>query len=357
MISTFRFGGVSTQSFLLAKFLKQHGYKPIVLATTIKDKRFCELLDSYNIEYALLQLDKSKKGILKIYYYYKSLVKALNRYTPFAILPFNKNLGYSINLIWRFTGAKMSFHMERNNGEETLTTWIGRLLRKLSMLNATALIYNSQAASFVSPFPRKTRVIKNRYLNSVDKISKDSNEMDFTIDPNVIMILHVANISPQKNYNLILDSWPMLIGKVPNLVLVIVGDISRNTDAGIAQKINQNGIIYSGAQSNVLPFIKRANICMLSTFREGCPNVILEYMANKKLIVASDIPSIREVLAISNHNYLFDNGSSEDLIEKVLRALALDENTIQQMAADNYNKLNADYSEDNYLKVIELLES
>ena len=48
---------------------------------------------------------------------------------------------------------------------------------------------------------------------------------------------------------------------------------------------------------------------------------LFEYMASGKVIVASDIPSIREVLS-EESAYLFKSGDSESLASKIMEALS-----------------------------------
>ncbi len=355
VIARFDLGGVPTQAFLWAKFLNEHGYESILLAPQVIDTSYLEILEAHAIRHERLVLTHKRKGWLSNYRYFKTLIRALNTYRPFAILPFNKTLGYNINLIWRFTSAKKCFFMERNHGYDDKTTLLGSVLRKLSMANSDGLIYNSSAAANRSPFPKKTFVIKNSFVNPlhINEGVKDAGIPG--IYEHSFVVLHIANISTQKNYPLLLNSWPKIREIYPEICLVVVGAEVRVQLPEVMEKLKQPGVLYLGGQSHVLPLIKRANLCILATHYEGCPNVILEYMNSKKLLCASNVPSIREVVSELNLNLLFDNSSVDDFVSKVKAAIKLDVASVNRIVEANHQKLLDQYSDNNFKKLLEVL--
>jgi glycosyltransferase involved in cell wall biosynthesis len=352
VIARFEFGGIPTQAFLWAKFLKRNGYEPIILAPAIKDNRYCSMLEQNGISYDIL---RHKQG--NMFSYLRSLVHSLNSYKPYAILPFNKILAYNINLIWKFTVAEKCFFLERNNGEDTPTTWAGNLMRKAALWNASALLYNSDSASYTSRYPRKTVVIKNAFSDSGTVKENGLPDEVKRIPEDAMVLLHIANIASRKNYTLLLNNWGELKRRFPNAYLVVAGIEVREKLPVIMGQLNQPGIIYLGSQSDVMPLIKRANICLLATFNEGCPNVVLEYMFHHKVVSASDVPELREVLSEENYPLLFQNNSAEDFLDKMEKAINLDTRSADKIIEANHKKLMSDYSERNYNKIIELLAS
>ncbi len=356
VIARFEFGGIPTQAFLWAKYLKQFSYEPIILAPDTNDVRYCTMLSEQGIRYEEMKLHSPARGIGGTYRYFKSLVRSINTFDAFAILPFNKILGYNINLVWRFTRARKCFFMERNDGREPATSRLGRLVRKIALMSSTAIIFNSDSASRVSQYPRKSFVIKNSFVNPLLQTQEKSQANTPAIEDDAIVLLHVANISRQKNYDLLLDAWKTLRERNPKLRLVIIGGQVREKLPDVMKKMDQPGITYMGSQPNVFAYIARANICLLSTFFEGCPNVVLEYMNFRKVICASDVPALREVLSASNHGLLFRNDSANDLVEKIEAAIHLDRTQAEDMAKQNFEKLMTDYSDKNYGKILNLLE-
>jgi glycosyltransferase involved in cell wall biosynthesis len=351
VIARFEFGGIPTQAFLWAQFLKRNNYEPVVIALENKDDRYCQMLAEHGIRYGLLALKSKSSNSVR---YFTSMISSLNSYKPYAILPFNKTLAYNINLIWRFTSARKCFFLERTSGDDP-TTRIGSMVRKVALLNSTGLIYNSFCASTQSLFPKKTYVIKNTFTPPASELQGQSKDLIPGLPENAFVLLHIANFTKHKNYELLLKAWPALRDRFPDMRLVIVGGEIREKFPETLSRLKVPGIIYLGSQSNVLPLIQKADLCLLSTFSEGCPNVVLEYIFHNKLICASDIPPIREVLSEQNYKLLFDNNSADDFIAKISLAHSLEGSSAGNIIKNNYAKLMRDYSENNYKSILDLL--
>ncbi|SHO65386.1 glycosyltransferase [Algoriphagus zhangzhouensis] len=353
LISRFEFGGIPIQAFLWAKFLKKENFHPIILAQYIHDSRYLELLRENEIPFDFLitsDFNGSKKASVK---YFLRLVKCLNSFNPVYIFPFNKHLSYHINLIWRFTGAKKAYFMERNHGLEDFISFPDKIMKYFCWINCSGLIFNSYSASLNSPFPKKTFVIKNSHRKFDIKSSNVFKNISF--QEKDIVLLHVANIVSQKNYSLLIKGWNLIRKINKNFKLVIIGSDIKNDNHNLIHLFSKYGVFYLGKVVDISPYLQRANVCLLSTHHEGCPNVILEYMDSGKLISASDIPAIREVLDPLNYKYLFDNQSPIDLMEKVLAICKLSQFDKSNLINKNKQKLDLEYSDSNYEKILSLI--
>ena len=82
---------------------------------------------------------------------------------------------------------------------------------------------------------------------------------------------------------------------------------------------------------------------------------MLEYMFYNKLICASNIPALREMVAEESYPFLFDNSSKQDFIEKVKMAITLNKESAERIKQANHKKLYNDYSDKNYHKILDLL--
>jgi glycosyltransferase involved in cell wall biosynthesis len=353
VMARFEFGGVPIQTFLWAKFLKENNFHPIILGLDLRDDRYCDMLRAHNLEYALLKLEPKGSGIRGNFRYFRSLIRSIRPFQPYAIFPFNKNLSYNINLIRKFTGASKCYFLERNDGSEKITTPWGRLIRKLSVRNADALIFNSDAAAQRSAYKGNKVVIKNSFVNPRNE--QDDISAANRLPDDKFVLLHIANFGVIKNYDLLLDSWPVLFGSFPECRLVVIGAETTKNDLAVMKKLEQPGIIFLHRQPKVSYFIKRADVCLLSSFNEGCSNTMLEYMFYNKLICASNIPALREMVAEECYPFLFDNSSKKDFIEKVKNAITLNKEAAERIKNANHMKLHSDYSDKNYHKILDLL--
>lgn len=352
LIARFEYGGIPIQAFMLAKFLKRHNFHPIILAQYLHDISFVDLLKGHNIEFDYLNDSIINGRKVSNFKYFFDLINRLNLFKPDYILPFNKHLSFHVNLIWRFTFAKKSFFMERGHGVEKFNSFFDFIMKYFCWLNTSGIIYNSHSASLNSRFLNKTFVVKNAYRRF--NFAQQSN-FSFPFSQSDFVFLHVANIFSSKNYSLLIQGWKLIIADNPDFKLIVIGSDLKNENKDLINSFSELGVLYLGSVSDISPYLRRSNVCLLSTFQEGCPNVILEYMDSEKLIAASNIPALREVLTPMNHKFLFDNQSPEDFRDKILAICELPHSKKIDLITMNKQKLVRDYSESNYERIICLI--
>ena len=75
-----------------------------------------------------------------------------------------------------------------------------------------------------------------------------------------------------------------------------------------------------GFQKNPYPFIKKADIFVLSSLYEGLPNVLLEALTLKKFVISSDCPTgPREILKNGKYGFLFMVKNINQLTSQIIK--------------------------------------
>lgn len=64
-----------------------------------------------------------------------------------------------------------------------------------------------------------------------------------------------------------------------------------------------------------------SDICVLSSKSEGLPNVILEYMAASRPVVATDVGGVREAVIDGETGYIVRNGDSSSMADRIVALL------------------------------------
>ncbi len=166
------------------------------------------------------------------------------------------------------------------------------------------------------------------------------------------IIMYVGSFGRWKGVATLYAAWTKMQKDFPDTRLVLVGgevgaliqfiechDIASDTSV----------IVRSHQASALVPvYLRAANILMLpnepvseESIRYTSPIKLFEYMASGRPIIASDLPSVREVLDDTTAT-LFTAGDSDDLAEKITYAL---KNThILEEKAEKASVVNTKYS-------------
>ena len=111
---------------------------------------------------------------------------------------------------------------------------------------------------------------------------------------------------------------------------------------------NEN-IIFTGQIKNVNEHLFISDIFCLPSYREGMPRSIIEAMAMKNAVLATNIRGSREEVIHEETGFLFPVNSSED-IAKYITELANNTNKLNQMKDAGLARARALYDEN---KVVE----
>jgi len=106
----------------------------------------------------------------------------------------------------------------------------------------------------------------------------------------------------QKGFDLLLAAMPAALEGLPGAQLTILGEGPlRGELREQADKLGLTQVVhFLGFQRNPWPYLRYADLFVLSSRYEGLPNILLEALALGTPVVATDCPgAIREVLALS----------------------------------------------------------
>lgn len=114
-------------------------------------------------------------------------------------------------------------------------------------------------------------------------------------------ILYVGTLQPRKNLPFLIEAYGVAKDRIPGTKLVLAGgkghNYDRNIDMAIGKYNLENDVILPGyiAEEDKAALIKGAEVFCLPSLYEGFGIPILEAMSVETPVIASDIPSQREV--------------------------------------------------------------
>ena len=133
-------------------------------------------------------------------------------------------------------------------------------------------------------------------------------------------IVHVGRFSAQKRHDVLLDAFARLAA--PHR-LVLLTQPARELQEMIAARGLGARVVVAGFQQNPYPWIKAAELLVLSSDHEGLPNVLVEALALGTPVVSTDCPSgPREILGRAFAEFLVPVGDAAALARAITKALA-----------------------------------
>ncbi len=190
---------------------------------------------------------------------------------------------------------------------------IKRALLGWSYRSATSLLAVSQesaedASTFYSISPDRWAIVPSPI--DYDKIQVQASlepPPDFNPTHKLDMVA-VGRLSKEKNHALLLECLSILIGKYkvePHLHIVGDGVLRGELEQLVKNKRLEQNVTFYGVQPNPAAIVSRCDVLCLPSFYEGFPNVVMEAMACRTPVIASqNAGGLRELLGANQERGL-----------------------------------------------------
>jgi glycosyltransferase involved in cell wall biosynthesis len=137
------------------------------------------------------------------------------------------------------------------------------------------------------------------------------------------VVTYVGRLDWQKDVLWLLQAAPRVLAESPGIHLLIVGAGPQAEE--LRQFAGQLGIgsrvHFTGFRTDVPAILAASRLLVLPSRWEGMPNVVLEAMASRLPVVASDVEGVRELLGEATEAQVVRHGDSAGLTAKILRLL------------------------------------
>lgn len=139
--------------------------------------------------------------------------------------------------------------------------------------------------------------------------------------------VYTGRLSRDKDIATLLRAWPAVVTQRPEARLTLVGaggeheSVEDDLRAWVDRDpVLRESVSFTGWVTDVSPFLAESDVFVLPSLTEGISQALLEACAWGRVVVASEIPSIRSVLGDS-YPLLFPPGEDEQLAQALTRAL------------------------------------
>jgi glycosyltransferase involved in cell wall biosynthesis len=174
----------------------------------------------------------------------------------------------------------------------------------------------SELDKWIPSISSKTKVISNGIPLKPFFKAVPYRRNRYGIQENVFLVAMVSRIDkPAKDHETLIRSLVFL----PSVHLAIIGTGKHESDARMLVKnLDLNDRVhFLGHQTEVGPFIKMADAVIHSCNYEGFGLAIVEAMACGKPVIATNLPSLKEIIAEGKNGLLFSKNNARDLAYKI----------------------------------------
>jgi glycosyltransferase involved in cell wall biosynthesis len=137
------------------------------------------------------------------------------------------------------------------------------------------------------------------------------------------VVTYVGRLARQKDVLWLLKTAPQFLAASPGIHLLIVGRGPQEEELrrfagqlGIGSRVH-----FAGFRPDVPALLAASRLLVLPSRWEGMPNVVLEAMASRLPVVATDVEGVRELLGPAADAQVVRHGDSAALTAKTLRLL------------------------------------
>ena len=311
-------GGVEKNLFLISEYLsnKIDDIRVCTISINMKKKfnKKIKFIHPKNNIYNNLNI--RLKYIVCLFLLFKFLILNINS----VVFSFQANI-YCV-LICKILKTKI---IVRSNSSPSgwYHNWIKKLLYKKIISLAEVIIVNSLSfkKQMENLFNIKVRCIPNP-LNLKEIISKSKLNQSKNVfrDNGSIKLINIGRLTEQKDHITLLKSLNLIKDKYKFKLLILGRGKEKKKILEYIQSNKLNNIVkIQDFIENPYPLLKKSDIFILSSKYEGLPNVLLESVVLKKIIISSDCPTgPREILLNGKGGLLFKVGDYKDLSNKII---------------------------------------
>lgn len=313
-------GGVEKNLFIISNFLaKKINNLKLITTTDTQKKKFSKKINY--ISYKGILFDNFNRRIK----YFLCLILLLKEYFKnknIIILSFQANLYciifakiFGLKVIIRSNSAPIGW--SKNFFKKKIYNFI---INKADKIIVNSFEFKNEMKKY---FNVKSECIYNplNYLEIIRK-TKDKKPKTFK-KKNIFNIINIGRIVDQKDQITILKALNYLIKqqKFEKFKFSILGkgNLEKNLKKYVKKNSLSKYVNFLGYKKNPIPYLKKADLFILSSKYEGLPNVILEAQTLKVPIISSNCKTgPLEILKNGKYGLIFEVGNYTQLAKKIL---------------------------------------
>lgn len=185
------------------------------------------------------------------------------------------------------------------------------------------------------------------------KYQNSTFRLEYKITINDFLIIFIGRPEKRKGFNLVLEMWVKYF-LTKSFKLVLCGP--SEYDAVKVLGFLPDNIICLGFTNRVPEILSQSDLYILTSFHEGLSYAVLESMASGCVVVANNIPGVKNLVTSGSSGFLVDNNDKKKYAEIIFNIQSNPEyykNLIQINALQVVEKFSREYFIPKYLTYID----
>jgi len=316
----------------------------------------------------------SQEGNINVYFVPSTDILSTFTKTPYPIL---KNISYYIKKInpdivhvnsHLFISSYQAIKTAYSIGIPSVVTVHGVMAQRGLMLNILQELYLYSIAKSIFNKASAVMCLTDNDAAEIARIA--GNNSNIIVVPNGVdteflkptslkdpdMITWVGRFVPEKGLIYLLRAMRRVIDKYEDARLFLIGDgplkaeLMNSADKlGLRDNVNFVGSV---CREEVARLLSKSEIFVFPSLKEGMPMALLEAMASRNAVVASDIPGINDVIA-NDYNGMLVSPSNSDELASAIMMLLFNRKLRERLAIKARNTVEEKYSWDIILKIFD----
>jgi glycosyltransferase involved in cell wall biosynthesis len=334
-----------------------------------------------------------KKNFSSIYLITGENLKKKNKFFSYVQMPANKissyiyfvTAAYKIYKIIKFNSIDIVVHNNRNasicsrlamfflskkiksiyfsrgmyfHDNQNILTYLASFLLEIFFLLRTDLIMsqNHEDLKKINFFIKFFNVKKNYIGNGVDihKFSYQKRKFNFSKKINVCT---TCRISKGKGLEILFKNFKKILRFYPNCYLTIIGGPRNEEDKQYFESLkkkfdldkNMKNILITGIVSNIQNILKKNDIYVHPSLREGMPRSLIEAMCNGLICISSNVRGSRELIKNGINAYIYKN--PKDIFIYFQRIVSLKKEKLNQLSKNSHKFIKKKFNLKTYLNL------
>ncbi|CAA0080607.1 N,N'-diacetylbacillosaminyl-diphospho-undecaprenol alpha-1,3-N-acetylgalactosaminyltransferase [BD1-7 clade bacterium] len=165
-----------------------------------------------------------------------------------------------------------------------------------------------------------------------------------------VVFIMIARLIADKGVREYVDASRKLIGRGVNVKCILVGPggVSNKTaitDDEIARWEADGVVNCVGEQKDVIPWIQKAHVLVLPSYREGMPRTVLEAASIGRPAIVTDVPGCRQSIVDNETGWLCKVRDAEDLARVMAMVAAKPLSELEQAGCKARERIEKEFAE------------